>query len=263
MCSLDPSPRLCYSPSKSPTAVEHRSPPPRIEGIGISPVEDVEMGRLPPVSRSPRPKTVEILLKVEPENGPRPHGRRPKYAMPKTRVQKEEIVARLADKARRMKSAVFTSIGGYTMEDADALRANGRKEGVELVVAKKTLLTRALKDAGLDVPADVLDGSILTAFGMQDEIAPAKLVAALAKDREQIKIVGGVMEGKAVDAAYVQTLAMIPSRLELYAKLVGSINNPVSGFVRVLNAIATKDEDAAPAEAAPAEAAPVAAAPAA
>lgn len=169
--------------------------------------------------------------------------------MPKNRAQKADIVTKLADKARRMKSAVFTSIGGYTMEDADKMRAQGRKEGVEFVVAKKTLLVRALKDAGLDIPSDTFEGSILTAFGMQDEVAPAKLIAALSKDRESIKIVGGLMEGKTVDAAYIKTLAKLPSKKELYAKLVGSIYAPVSGFVRVLNAIATKDATPAPAPA--------------
>lgn len=162
--------------------------------------------------------------------------------MPKNRAQKADIVTKLADKARRMKSAVFTSIGGYTMEDADKMRAQGRKEGVEVVVAKKSLLARAFKDAGVDVDVASFDGSILTAFGMQDEVAPAKLIATLAKDREQIKIVGGLMEGKTVDAAYIKTLAKLPSKTELYAKLVGSIYSPVSGFVRVLNAIATKDQ---------------------
>ncbi len=162
--------------------------------------------------------------------------------MPKNRSQKAEIVTKLADKARRMKSAVFTSIGGYTMEDADKMRAQGRKEGVEVVVAKKSLLARAFKDAGVDVDVASFDGSILTAFGMQDEVAPAKMVAALAKDREAIKIVGGMMDGKSVDATYVKTLAKLPSKTELYAKLVGSIYSPVSGFVRALNAIATKDQ---------------------
>lgn len=165
--------------------------------------------------------------------------------MPKNRAQKAEIVTKLADKARRMKSAVFTSIGGYTMEDADKMRAQGRKEGVELLVAKKSLLARAFKEAGVDVDVTTFDGSILTAFGMQDEIAPVKMIAALAKDREQIKIVGGLMDGKTVDATYIKTLAKLPSKKELYAKLVGSIFSPVSGFVRVLNAIATKDEQKA------------------
>jgi len=162
--------------------------------------------------------------------------------MPKTRAQKQDIVTKLGDKVKRMKSAVFTSIGGYTMEDADKMRAEGRKEGVEFVVAKKTLLMRALKDAGLDIPAETFQGSILTAFGMQDDIAPAKMIAKLAKDREQIKIVGGLMEGKTVDASYIKTLAKLPSKLELYAKVVGSIFSPVPSFVRVLNAIATKDQ---------------------
>ncbi len=162
--------------------------------------------------------------------------------MPKSRAQKADIVTKVADKARRMKSAVFTSIAGYTMEDADKMRAQGRKEGVELIVAKKSLLARALKDAGLDVDVSAFDGSILTAFGMQDEVAPAKLIAGLAKDREAIKIVGGIMDGKSVDATYMKTLAKLPSKQELYAKLVGSIYSPVSGFVRALNAIATKEE---------------------
>lgn len=169
--------------------------------------------------------------------------------MPKTLAQKQEIVAELAAQARRMKSAVFTSIGGYTMEDADKMRAQGRKEGVELVVAKKSLLARALKDAGVNVDVVAFEGSILTAFGMQDEVAPAKMIAALSKDRESIKIIGGLMEGKNVDATYIKTLAKLPSKKELYAKLVGSIYSPVSGFVRVLNAIATKDAAPAPAPA--------------
>ncbi len=154
--------------------------------------------------------------------------------MPKTRTQKQEIVSELADKVRRMKSVVFTSISGYTMEDADALRAKGRKEKVEAVVAKKTLLLRAFKDAGIDVPEELFDGSILTTFGFEDEVAPAKIMATFGKDRELIKIIGGILEGKIVDAKSIKTLAKLPSKKELYGKLIGSINSPLSGLVQVL-----------------------------
>lgn len=154
--------------------------------------------------------------------------------MSKTKVQKQAIVTELADKFRRMKSAVFTSIAGYTMPDADKLRAKGRKQGVDFVVTKKTLLLRALKDVGIEPPEGSLQGSILTSIGFEDEVAPAKLIAELIKEKEAIKMIGGILEGKLVDAASVKQLAKLPGKQELLAKLVGSLNAPVSGFVNVL-----------------------------
>lgn len=154
--------------------------------------------------------------------------------MPKTRVQKEEIIAQLADRFARAKAAVFTSVSGYTMEDANALREKGREKGIELAVAKKTLLIRALEKSGFTVGKDNLPGSVLTTFGTQDEVSAAKLMSDFAKDREGIELIGGLLEGKIVDGAVVKQLASLPSREELLAKLVGSINAPVSGFVNVL-----------------------------
>lgn len=154
--------------------------------------------------------------------------------MPKTREQKEEIVAEMADKLSRMKSAVFTSISGYTMEDANTLREKGQTQGVELAVAKKTLLARALEKNGFTLEKGGFEGSILTTISYDDEISAAKLMATFAKDREGIRIVGGILEGRMVDAAAVNQLASLPSKEELLAKLVGSLNAPVSGFVNVL-----------------------------
>lgn len=154
--------------------------------------------------------------------------------MPKSRAQKEEIVTELAEKLSRIKSAVFTSVSGYTMEDADALRQKGREQGIELAVAKKTLLLRALERSGFTIAKDGLDGSILTVLGYQDEVSAAKLIATFAKDREGIQLVGGILEGRVVGADAVKQLASLPSKQELLAKVVGSINAPVSGFVNVL-----------------------------
>ncbi|MBI5793477.1 50S ribosomal protein L10 [Candidatus Uhrbacteria bacterium] len=154
--------------------------------------------------------------------------------MPKTRAQKEEILTELTDKLSRIKSAVFTSVSGYTMDDANALRQKGRAEGVELVVAKKTLLTRALEKNGLAVPEKDLVGSILTTLGYKDEIAPSKLMAAFTKDREGVKIIGGILEGAFVGSEILKQLATLPSHEELLGKLVGSLNAPISGFVNVL-----------------------------
>jgi large subunit ribosomal protein L10 len=154
--------------------------------------------------------------------------------MPKTRAQKEEIVSDLSQKLGKTKSAVFTSISGYTMEDANSLRAKGKVQGVETVVAKKTLLSKALNLSGLDVGVEKLQGSILTALSFNDEVSAAKLISNYLKDKESCKIVGGLLEGQFVNADIVKHLATLPGKQELLAKLVGSLNSPVSGFVNAL-----------------------------
>ena len=154
--------------------------------------------------------------------------------MPKSREQKEQIVSDLAEKFGRMKSAVFTSVSGYTMDDANDLRTKGREQGIELTVAKKTLLVRALEQSGFTLPADGFEGSILTTIGYEDEVSPAKLMSEFSKERDDITVVGGVLEGSIVDAAAVKQLSTLPGKDELLAKVVGSLNAPVSGFVNVL-----------------------------
>jgi large subunit ribosomal protein L10 len=156
-------------------------------------------------------------------------------AMPKTRAQKATIVDELADKMRRMKSAVFVSVHGYTMTDADGMRKKGREVGVDVVIAKKTLLKRAAEQAEVTaVDPQAFEGSVLSAFAYQDDISAAKLMAGLVKEKDQMKILGGLLEGVMVDAAKVKQLATLPSKQELLSKLVGSLHAPISGFVNVL-----------------------------
>ncbi len=154
--------------------------------------------------------------------------------MPKTRKEKEQIVAELADKLNKMKSVVFTSVSGYTMEDADSLRAKGVESGVEHLVTKKTLLVKALENGGYTVTKDMLEGSVLMSIGYEDEVSPAKIIKEFAKEREGIKILSGLLEGNLVGADKVMQLAELPSKQELLAQVVGTINAPVSGFVNVL-----------------------------
>lgn len=155
--------------------------------------------------------------------------------MAKTRAQKEQVVSKLAQKIADTKSMVFTQVSGYTMDDANALREKGSNEGVKVSITKKNLLVLALKEQGIEVDKGVLEGSILTSFGNTDEVAPAKLMSDFAKEKEEgIEIVGGILEGKFVDAAAIKQLATLPSKEQLLAQLVGSINAPRSGFVNVL-----------------------------
>lgn len=155
--------------------------------------------------------------------------------MAKTKQQKSELVDRLADKLARMKGGAMISVHGYTMTDADRLREQGRAVGVELGVTKKSLLKIAADKAGItDFDPKSADGSILFAFGFQDEVAAAKLLAQYLKGKEQMTMLGGVLEKRGVDAAAAKRLASLPGKQELLAQAVGSLKAPISGFANVL-----------------------------
>ncbi len=157
--------------------------------------------------------------------------------MAKTRQQKEEAVADLTEKFSKARSAVFTQVAGYTMADADELRKAAKEEGLDVLIAKKTLMKLAIEKAGVkDFDPRALEGSVLVTLGYEDEVAPARVMAAFLKGREQMQILAGVLEGEGVDSDLVLNLSRLPSKEELLAKVVGSINAPVSGFVGVLNA---------------------------
>lgn len=159
--------------------------------------------------------------------------------MPKTRIQKEDILKKISEKVQKSKSLYFAKIDRLTVSDSQFLRQELRKENSEFVVAPKTITNIALKNSKIDqVDAKKYDGQIAMVFAYGDEVIPAKVIAKFQKESkenaEKIKLTGGLLEGRAVTAADMKQLADMPSKLELYAKLVGSLNAPVSGFVNVL-----------------------------
>lgn len=155
--------------------------------------------------------------------------------MPKTREQKKAILSKLQDRVDGMKSAVFVNFFGIPVKEIDQLRNKCKDENVDYMVAKKTLLKKALSEKGYELTEEkTLDGEIGAIFAMQDEVAPAKLVSEFAKIHDKMKIVGGVLEGKMISQMEVVALSKLPSKQELLAKLVGSISSPLSGLVNVL-----------------------------
>jgi len=152
-----------------------------------------------------------------------------------SRKQKEQIVKDLTETLSRTKSVVFADFQGLKMPEIEELRSKCIEEGIGYTVAKKTLLNLALEKAGIkDIDTKSIEGSIATVFGLEDEVAPAKILAQFAKSHEALEIKGGILEGALVPIEEVVKLSKLPSKAELYAKVVGSINAPVSGFVNVL-----------------------------
>lgn len=151
-----------------------------------------------------------------------------------TKEQKKSIVKDLAEKLKNSKAVVFSDYKGLPVKDMMALRRELKKEGVDLKVAKKTLIKLALKDAGFEIDAKKFEGQLALAISAEDEVVAAKIIAKTAKANENIKMVGGILGTKELSASEVKALSLIPSKQELLAKLVGSINAPVSGFVNTL-----------------------------
>lgn len=155
--------------------------------------------------------------------------------MPKTRQQKEEFINDFQEKLAAAKSIVFVHFDGLKVKEVEELRKLFRAEKVHYVVAKKTLLKKAFAEAGIkDYDPATFEKEVGVAFGIEDEVAPARIVQKYSKDHEALQAFGGVLEKNYVGKDKIVELSRLPSKEELLAKVVGSLNAPVSGFVNVL-----------------------------
>jgi large subunit ribosomal protein L10 len=156
--------------------------------------------------------------------------------MPKSKEQKRVILNELIEKVKKSKSIIFATFSKLSVKKNEELRNNLKNEQSEYFVAKKTLLDLALKSSGIDAPLiRECKQNLSVVFGYNDEVAPAKIVEKFKKDNpDTVEIYGGLLENKVISRVQAMDLARIPSKQELYAKLVGSINAPVHGFVNTL-----------------------------
>lgn len=151
-----------------------------------------------------------------------------------TKDQKKTIVAGLTDQIKKAKSLVFVDYKGISVKDVTDLKRQLRQEGVTMKVTRKTLFDIALKDAGVAISTKQMEGQVAISMSSGDEVAPAKILAQFAKKNDKLKILGGVLEAKALSADEVKALAKLPSKEQLLGQLVGTLNAPISGFVNVL-----------------------------
>ena len=157
-----------------------------------------------------------------------------KKNMAKTRQEKEQSLKNLVEDLKSSKSAVFANFQGLKVSESEDLRQKCRDSKIKYVASKKTLLKNALKDLDLDIDTKSFEGGVAIALGVEDEVTPAKIIADFAKGNELVTIFGGILEGKFMDANKIKELSNLPSKQELLAKVVGTINAPISGFVNVL-----------------------------
>ena len=154
--------------------------------------------------------------------------------------EKKEAVAALLETAQKAKSAVVTGFSGLTVEEVTQLRAQLFHAKVEYHVVKNNLARIALNKANITVLDDLLVGPTAIAMAMDDAVAPARVLSKFAKDHDKLSLKGGWMDGRMITVQDIKALANLPSREVLLAKMLGSMQSPISGFVRVLAGPARK-----------------------
>lgn len=181
-----------------------------------------------------------------------------------TKEQKADILNDLVDKFSRSKSVVFSDYRGLDVAGIQDLRGRLREKGAEAKVAKKTLMKLAAEKNNLPkISDDILAGPVAVTFSYEDELSGLQILFRFSKENENLKLLGGIIDGKVMGAEEITELAKLPSREELLAKMIGSMNAPISGFVGIMSnlisgfvRVLSDYKDTLPADEAPAPAEP-------
>ncbi len=150
--------------------------------------------------------------------------------------QKQAVVAEVAKQVSGAQAIVMAENRGMAVADMTKLRANARASGVYFRVVKNTLVRRAVVDTPFASLADKMVGPLAYGIG-SDPVAVAKVLSDFAKGNEKFVITGGAMPGQMMSAKDIASLAALPSRDELIAKLLGTMQAPIVKLVRTMNEV--------------------------
>lgn len=155
-----------------------------------------------------------------------------------SRDKKNELVAEFTELLTNAKTTAFATYQGLSVADIQELRAAARAEGVAIKVVKNRLVRVALSgiDAYKDVDSTSLNGQLLYAIGLEDEVAPAKVLSEFAKKNDALVIVGALsLEGGLLTADDVKALAALPSKSQLIAEVIAQLLSPVHDVTNALS----------------------------
>ena len=150
--------------------------------------------------------------------------------------QKQAVVSEIAVQLGSAQAVIVAEYRGLDVGAVTDLRAKARKSGLYLRVLKNTLARRAVKGTPFEQLSDQMAGPLMYGIA-QDPVAGAKVLAAFAKDNDKLVIRGGAMPNVLMSVTDVKALAMLPSRDELLAKLMGTIQAPVVKLLRTMNEV--------------------------
>lgn len=151
-----------------------------------------------------------------------------------SKAKKSQILDKLDDQFARAKSVVFVANSGLSADEAVEVRKACHEANLNYTVAKRTMLRLSASKQGVELGDDVLEGPVGAIFSYEDEIAPASVAYKFVKgDDAKLAFTGGILNGEVLNKDSVMKLAKLPSREQLVAQLLSSLNAPVSGFANV------------------------------
>ena len=153
--------------------------------------------------------------------------------------QKKQVVKDVSAVVENAQAAVIAEYRGLTVEQMKVLRREAHDNNVQLRVVKNTLLRRAVSDTDFACLDEHLVGPLAFAAS-EDPVAVAKVLNKYATEYDALEIKAGSMSGSLLSEGDIKALAQLPSREELLAKLMGTMQAPVAKFVQTLNEVPTK-----------------------
>jgi large subunit ribosomal protein L10 len=153
------------------------------------------------------------------------------------RPEKVAEVEAIAERIRTAQSMVLADYTGLTVLQMTEFRRNCRSKAIDCRVVKNRLARIAADESGMAVMKDHLKGPTAIMFGMDSQVEAAKVLVDFVKDNEKMQIKGGFVDGQYLDANQVVALSKVPSKDELIAKMMGSINSPAQGLAMVTNGV--------------------------
>lgn len=151
-----------------------------------------------------------------------------------TKDKKNEVVSEVSALLSDSKLTVVAAYQGTTVKALQQLRRDAKNDGTAVKVVKNRLVIKAIEKSETlkDVDTSALKGQLLYAFNNEDEVAPAKVLATFAKTNPTLQFVGAIgSDGKFMSAEEVSALAVLPSKTQLIAGIINTLNSPVNGVM--------------------------------
>ena len=155
------------------------------------------------------------------------------------REEKAVVIEEVSAELAKAQSVIIAEYRGLDVAAVTVLRKQARESGVYLRVLKNTLVRRAVAGTPFEVLSSKMSGPLMYAIS-EDPVSAAKVLASFAKTNDKLVIAGGALPDNALDTEGVKALATMPTRDELLAKLMGTMQAPITQFVRTLNEVPTK-----------------------
>jgi large subunit ribosomal protein L10 len=152
--------------------------------------------------------------------------------------QKKAIVAELVELLKPAQGIYFVDFARITVKETSDIRQELFQVGARMRVAKNTLILRAFQEIeGIDIPAELMKGQTAIIIAGEDIIAPAKVIKKVFDKTERLAFKAALIEGHLYDGKQLNLVASLPSRADIMAGIVGSLQSPISGIVGSINAV--------------------------